>query len=158
MSSERAFTLVELLVVMIIAAILATLGVYAIHSARSGGQRAAAITSAQAYADSVDEFARDHRGQYPAIPGNWSSALERGPRDASLGTHDRYLREVPEAVQSGSVKFASAPDPTRPTLVYAAENGGLGFRIEVHVPGSPPCALRGGAPDTAPVFKPCSSR
>jgi hypothetical protein len=75
-----------------------------------------------------------------------------------LGSNDRYLRQRPDSVQSGSIKVATVADPSVPTLVYATENGGRGYRIEVHVPKQATCVLRGGDAATTPAIRSCSSR
>lgn len=152
--------MVEMMVIVLIVGLLLGVGMWSIRSARQSGQTVAAIAAAQAYADAVDEFARDHGGSYPSLPSDWNANLAKGPQDTVLSTDsasNRYLRRVPESIQDGTVTIAASASPSKPTIVYAAENGNRGYRIEIHVPGRDTCAVRGGnATSTSPAT--CSAR
>lgn len=159
---ESAFTLVELLVVLLIAGILLSLSFYALGSARKSGRHIAAVAAANAYADAADRFAREHEGRYPAAPGargpsgvDWDGGAQarRGPKSDVLGRVKYYLRTVPEAVQDGSVAFGRS-GPAR--IDYRPSAGGTGFVMTVTVAGSTPCVITGGAATDA--RKACSKR
>lgn len=129
---------------MVISLTLMAITVSTIRSARGTGRTSATIATAHAYATGIDRFARDHGGRFPnrSPHADWPDA-ERGPVADILGVKRFYVPRVPETIQDGIVKLG--PDATMPYLEYATENGGRGYRIEVHVPDRPPCALRGGA-------------
>lgn len=161
--SERGLTLVEIVVVLAIIGVLVGLGMQQIRGARGTGGSALARVTAHAYADAVEQFAVDHGGRAPNAPGSadWASGAnaEWGPKAEALGMsagavadpQRRYMRKRPEPIQDGSVAFvaAGAGPAARPWITYARE--GNGYRIEIHVPGRPACALRGvGAHGTAP--------
>ncbi|MCW2928034.1 MAG: hypothetical protein JWM86_2002 [Thermoleophilia bacterium] len=144
MHHEHGLTLVEVLVVMVIIAVLSGISVASIQSSRASGRLSATTTSGFAYANAIDEFARDHNGRYPAGVGtaDWARAAERGPVSTQLGGDAHpYLRSVPEPVQDGRVSFDAA-GPAR--LQYRSVSGGRGYELIVTVQDRDPCAIRGG--------------
>lgn len=159
---ESGFSVVELIVVMFIVLVLMTIALYSIGSARSSGRHMSAVAAAQSYADAADRFAREHKGRYPAAPGqsgpagvDWEAGAnaQKGPKSDVLGQLKYYLRGVPEAIQDGSVTFGAA-GPAR--LDYQQTGGGSGYVIVVTIQGSTPCVINGGAAND-PRRK-CSSR
>ena len=148
-AAESGFTLVEILVVLVLIAIITGLGVVSIGSSRSSGQRMASVSVANAYAQAADRFARDHGGRYPDAPPStdWGPA-KRGPVATILGTKRFYLRQVPEAVQDGTVLVHSSASD-KPSIVYSAIDGNNGYEIRVRVPGKDPCIIRGGSTNGA---------
>lgn len=153
---ESAVGLLEILIVLFLIAVMLTIGLHGIRSARSAGTLNVAIASAQDYASAIDRFRRDHNGRYPRPPGSadWPGGDDaiRGPRSASLGTNT-YLRKVPEAVQSGIVVIGARGDAAA-GLNYRTV--GTGYEIVVDVRDRTPCALRGGG--AAGVTPTCSKR
>ncbi len=144
--------MVELLVVMVIAAILMAVGIASVHTSRATGRTLGALSTAHAYANAIDLFARDHRGRYPAAPGSadWPTGGKfgagGGPAADVLGDRRYYLRAVPESVQNDSVTFSST-GPAR--LSYRQVAGGAGYELTLTVDGRPPCVVRGGDAGTA---------
>jgi type II secretory pathway pseudopilin PulG len=150
---EGGIGLVEVLVALCIIGILMAVSIYSIHGARKSGRYLAAVAVAHAYANAADMFARDHDGRYPAAPGSadWPNAV-RGPVAQQLGTMNRYLRSVPESVQSGQVGVHAGA-----TRITYENVGGTGYRIQVTAPGDTPCALTGGSA-TIGTMRACSTR
>lgn len=136
--------MVELMVVVLIVGVLASLAAWGVHSSRRSGQLMGASSAARAYVVAVDDFARDHGGRYPAGPGSrdWSTTPARGPVATLAGGEARpYLRRVPESIQDGSLAFATTG---RARLWYRQLAGGRAYELRIDVEGRPPCAVRGG--------------
>lgn len=144
--SEHAIGLVEIVVVLLIIAITLSIGFNAIRSARQAGTLNAAVSTAQEYANAADRFRRDHDGRYPGAPGSadWPSAeRDKGPKASNnlLGAQT-YLKQVPEAVQSGTISIESSPTAAA-WLEYRPR--GSGFEITVRFQsGRDPCSIVGG--------------
>lgn len=157
-TAESGFTIVELMVVLLIAAILMGISMYGVRSARKSGRHVAAVSTAQAYADAADRFAREHDGRYPAAPGgtvDWDGGAnaQRGPKSDSLGTIRYYLRDVPEEVQDGRITIQQ-PGPA--SIQYQQTGGGTGFIMTVTIQDSTPCVVLGGAATSS--VRACSRR
>lgn len=111
---QHAFTVVELLVVMLIIGIIGGIAYPAMRGWQASARRDGGVSAAREYARSIDSFARDHAGRPPTLgAAEWTSAgVKRGPFDASTGK--RYLLQVPEPMQNRDVQFqpgASARTP-----------------------------------------------
>ena len=152
---EAAFGLLELVVVMVIVAILMSIGLYSLRSAEKSGTTAAAVAAAHAYADAAEAFAREHDGRYPEAIGSddWPGGKEtqRGPRAAVLGEERTYLRTVPEAIQDGRITIGSG---TSSLVRYVPADPGYTF--EIRVPHTKPCAVTGGGATS--TLRSCSRR
>lgn len=161
---ESAFTLVEILVVLVILAIFVCLGLYGIGSARKSGNSLMAISVAQAYADAADRFAREHDGFYPAAPGesgpggmDWEggAGAAQGPKSDALGQRKFYLRSIPEAVQDKRVVIGSGGNAVA-RIEYVPTPDRRGYTLRVTINDVPPCSITGGsAPDSG---RQCSRR
>jgi prepilin-type N-terminal cleavage/methylation domain-containing protein len=131
-SRERAFTLMELVVVMLIVCILLGGAILSVRSARANSHRAAAVAVAGAYQRAIEQYASEHGELYPPAPGsgpNWPSPAEQGPVDATAGGRGgRYLTSVPEAVQDGTVSFGGGGG-SRASVTY--ERAGSSYRLVV---------------------------
>lgn len=127
---------------MLIVGVLASISLYAVRSARSSGNSALATSTANAYADAIDRFARDHDGRYPAAIGStdWPDAV-RGPFARVLGEHRLYLRSIPESVQTGQVTIGGGAGDYR--IDYRPQPGG--YLLEVTRRDQDPCVIVGGA-------------
>lgn len=155
---EHAFTLVEILVVLFIAAVIGAIAIGSVGSSRETGQRFNALAVAHAYANSVDDFARDHGGRYPAPPGNaadWPDA-KRGPSSSLLGDARFYMRRIPESIQDGNVVIGASA--TKPAIAYSQLAGGGGYQMIVTIPGRDSCRIVGGTTTGATVLPACGRR
>jgi prepilin-type N-terminal cleavage/methylation domain-containing protein len=108
---EQGFTLVELVVVMVILGILATLGIQAVSPRANEAKKAAADANVRIIASAVELYQVDH-GALPDIDAddNWDDFMEiltassdKGPylREA-IGTGTTPLSEEGESTISGS--------------------------------------------------------
>ncbi len=144
---------------MIIIAILAGIAMWSIRSSRNTGRYLAAVSAAQAYASGIEDFARDHHGRYPGVPGtpDWPGTRggERGPAANVLGQQRYYLRAVPEPIQDGSIRFGPSGDGR---ITYRLLAGGTGYELRINVAGRKPCVLRGGKTTGAPTALKCTRR
>lgn len=155
---EHAFTMVELLVVLVITAILAGIAIMGLGSSRATGQTFNAVAVANAYASAADRFARDHNGRYPRAPGDatdWPN-VRRGPSAPVLARERFYLSRVPESVQDGSVVLGAST--TKPSVTYTQLGRGAGYEFIVSVPGRPACHIVGGTSTGASSLQTCSRR
>lgn len=103
------FTMVEVLVTLIIAAILMALVFPTFKGTKSAGhgQRIASISSS--YASAIDLFQKDHNGRVPLSAADWGTKALDGPADGPVGSVSRvkYRRGAyPEGSSTG--KFAIA--------------------------------------------------
>ena len=140
--------------VIIIIAVLLTLGMWSIKGARNTGSHAAALAAAGEYATAVEAFALDHRGRPPRPPGSpdWPSATaEAGPISPILSQQSPYMRAVPEAIQGGEVQFGVTTG--RATINY--ESTATTYQITVRVEGREPCVIGTGLP---PDVQACTNR
>jgi len=139
---------------MIIIALLLSLGIWSLASARNSGSYSAAVAAAGEYATAVESFSLDHRGRPPGPPGtpDWPAATkDAGPTSAVLAAQMPYLRSVPEAIQSGQVRFGVTS--ARATINY--ESTATTYRITVRVQGHDPCVIGTGL---LPSDRACSRR
>ncbi|HDS29781.1 MAG TPA: type II secretion system protein, partial [Firmicutes bacterium] len=72
--SQRGFTLVEMLTVIVVLGILTTISLVAYGGAREKTRLARIKSNVGEIVLSLDDFARDHRGQYPAFV-DWHNDL-----------------------------------------------------------------------------------
>lgn len=149
--------MVEMLVVMGIVAVLMACGLWGVRSARASGQQLLARSTANAYANAVDQFAQDHKGRYPlAAPSRDWPAASVGPVSVVLGAAHPYLRRVPESIQDGSVHFGTGGQSAA-TIQYRQVAGGRGYEFIVRVTGRPACSVPGGQVDS-PSERVCEKR
>ena len=146
---------------MIIVSILLSVALLSLHNTRATGQSLETMAVAQTYADGIDRFAREHSGRFPKAPGStdWAGGTDaaRGPMADVLGDIKYYLRQVPEAVQSGAV-LVGAASTTKPTLNYRTDAAGTSYELVLAVPTRQPCAIRDGAVVITPSMRECSKR
>ncbi|MGQ3094172.1 MAG: type II secretion system protein [Roseateles sp.] len=81
MKPARGFTLIELIVVMAIVALLASIAAPRYFNSLQKGKETALLTSLTTMRDAIDQYAAD-KGRYPESLGELATA--------------RYVREVPE--------------------------------------------------------------
>lgn len=127
-ANEHAFSLIELIVVMIIIAVLTAIAIGTGRSARDASELKSATSAAQSYRQAVSAFMLDHGNRVPEPGGtvnglpDWSTSLTAGPMDRYGRA---YLKGIPEAIQGSLVTFASGTAQTdngmnRFALVYTA--------------------------------------
>ena len=123
--SERGFTLIEVVIVLVISAVMLAMAVLTMDSDQSTAKRADAVAAARVLADAIEDFRKDHGGRPPAIgTSDWPSApakLRRGPVNTYTGRAYQRKRTI-SALESGVAVVAAgstvAPAPVRFTLQY----------------------------------------
>lgn len=108
--SSAAFTLVEVLVVMLIVAIMIGIGMVGLSSTRKSSNSVNAMSAASAYVDAIAGFQLAHGGRAPQMgsadwPTGSTAQRNAGPINAGNGKKP-YIRSVPESVSSGAVVVA----------------------------------------------------
>lgn len=115
MRQSRGFTLIELIVVMAIVALLASIAAPRYFNSLQKSRETALVSSLNVMRDAIDQFAAD-KGRYP-------DSLEE------LATA-RYIREIPEDPLAGSretwVLVAPPPDALARGQVYDVRSGAAG--------------------------------
>jgi prepilin-type N-terminal cleavage/methylation domain-containing protein len=143
---EQAFTLIELLIVLVIVAVLMAIVLPSFGSTKDAANRGKVTLVAQSYDQAMSSFASDHMGKIPK-PGtaDWPS-IPRGPLEPATRvgqtTGQAYLRSVPESVNAAD---ASAGDVTLLQSSPAAggsTGGKLGTVAIVVAPGATPTQYR----------------
>lgn len=107
---DSAFTLVEVLVVMIIVSMMIGIALVGLSNTRKSSNSVNAMSAATAYVDAVDQFRLAHGGRVPQMgsadwPTSSTKARNAGPLNAGNGKK-AYLKTVPESVVSGAVVIA----------------------------------------------------
>lgn len=115
MRQSKGFTLIELIVVMAIVALLASIAAPRYFNSLQKSRETALLSSLNVMRDAIDQFAAD-KGRYP-------ESLEE------LATA-RYIREIPEDPLSGSreqwVMIAPPPDAQAKGQLYDVRSGAAG--------------------------------
>jgi prepilin-type N-terminal cleavage/methylation domain-containing protein len=151
--SEAGFTLIELLVTMVVAAVLGSMAVFMVLSARHAGAGGAAASAARTYAAAARQFQLDHNhrapvlgtADWPATPApNPSSpvGINGGPVNGMMsnsgctGTASEVAKcamrslytkgAVPEAVGNGTVLIGDHNVLRPGTAQYLLEYSNLG--------------------------------
>lgn len=115
MKRSRGFTLIELIVVMAIVALLASIAAPRYFHSLEKSKEAALRSSLTVMRDAIDQFAAD-KGRYPDTLEELASA--------------RYLREVPEDPVAGArdawVELGPPPDAQIKGQLYDVRSGAAG--------------------------------
>jgi prepilin-type N-terminal cleavage/methylation domain-containing protein len=114
---EHAFTMVEVLVVMVIIGVLLAIALPKMQGWQDASRRDGGVAAARSYARAVEAFSRDHAGRPPrnGTP-EWPTAtLSKGPVDLATGKF--YLRQVPEPLQDKTAAFDAAATGTTPIVL-----------------------------------------
>jgi prepilin-type N-terminal cleavage/methylation domain-containing protein len=159
---EHAFSLLELVVVMLIVGVLIVGLVSALRSGRTSSGRVAAIAAARSIGDAVEDFRKDHSGRPPVLgsAGDWPQPLAAGPR--STYDRERYMRRgAPDPLTAGHAELVAGPGTgsgnARWLLQYTASGGGAArwsITVRDRTGVSPPCSIGGGTIATLPE-RPC---
>ena len=104
-SPQRAFTLIELMIVVAIIGVLAAILIPNFMHARAQAQSASCEGNLKMIATALEEYAVDHNGQYPSASGAVSVALFGGAGNP-------YVQNVP-------------PDPAGGSYVYITPGNGV---------------------------------
>lgn len=107
---DNAFTLVEVLIVMIILSMMIGIGIFGLSSTRKSSNSTNAMSAATAYVDAIDQFRLAHGGRVPQMgsadwPTSSAKARNAGPINAGNGKK-AYLKTLPESVDQGTVVIA----------------------------------------------------
>ena len=106
--SERGFTLVEMLTVIVVLGVLVTISMVTYGAARERTRLAAVKTCIGEIQLSLDDFARDHRGQYPALA-DWHNELHITVQTDPPPPGD-YVSGVPQIVKrKGNALIGGSP-------------------------------------------------
>ncbi len=123
---EHAFTLVEILVVLVICAILLAALLSPFRSSKDAANRGKVLAAAQSYDQAIASFAADHMGRMPSQPTDWPvQEYSNGPLEPSTnaaGVRQPYLRRIPEPVGDGVVRVQT----TSPIAGSTAPPGTVG--------------------------------
>lgn len=96
---EQAFTLVEIIVVLVIMAILGAIAATMFRGASSATRSKEAIAAGTAYAQAISQYQADHANRNPTSPtGTNTTAVRKGPLNL-LGK--QYLAAIPDGVTAG---------------------------------------------------------
>lgn len=144
-SSEYAFTLVEIVIVVAIVAVLFVVGAQSFVSARATVNVGQVRAAAMSFGEAVTSYRADNAGSVPTLgTPQWPSGrLETGPlrldTTSDGGRSMPYLRRRPDVVDSGLVDVVGAstlfantrvPAGRFGRLVYVASPAGTSFRVE----------------------------
>lgn len=149
---ERAFTLIELVIGMVIVGMLVGSVVTVMTTSRSSSGRAAAIATARTLGDAIDDFRKDHGGRPPVLNNarDWPAPVIDGPRHSF--SDQRYLRRgAPDALRNGAAMIVgptgSATGGARWALQYAPSTVGAGgwtITVRDRDRRAPACSIGGG--------------
>ncbi len=114
-SKHRGFTLIELIVVMAIVALLASIAAPRYFNSLQKGRETALLSSLNTMRDAIDQYAAD-KGRYPESLQELAAA--------------RYLREIPEDPLSGSreswIELPPPPEMQATGRVWDVKSGADG--------------------------------
>lgn len=150
---EAGFTVIELVIVVVIAAVLLSIMGAAFDSARTASQRRSAIAAARTMGDAIEDFRKDHAGRPPLLAGatageDWSQKPANGPRNRYLD--EPYLESAPGALADGLAVMTTGGGGgggARWRLRYRQDADPAGWSIVV-IDGrgtATRCAITGGA-------------
>ena len=134
MESEKGFTLVELLVVILIIGILAAIAIPSFLNQRGKANDAAAKTAVRTAQTAMETYATDHNGAYTGATAGALQTIEPTLNDAPASTlavsglaANAYTLTVTTSDGSGrtfSIARASTGQVSRPCVVPAGQNAG----------------------------------
>ena len=150
MRKEHGLSIIEVVVVLVIIAILASFGIWTLDHSRDVGIVRAGVDAAQAYDNAVDQFRRDHAGVAPDVPGSadWPDA-EKGPKPQMAATYEvyRYLRSIPDGIRTGTVELQSPGSTHIAGLTYTRLAGDRDYELVLEFDGQVMCSLGPAIPD-----------
>jgi prepilin-type N-terminal cleavage/methylation domain-containing protein len=130
---ESAFTLVEMLVVLVIAAILIGIGILSLRSSQDRGNTIQATTTAHAVGEGIEQFQRDHGGRLPTNPGTtdwnggWLSPADEGNQQRPY-VKKAALGPLTEGIVSLETSTgATGPNPARTARIRYLVDANLGL-------------------------------
>lgn len=119
---------------------------------RTSSSRAAAVASARAVGDAIDDFRKDHGGRPPTL-GNardWPNPVMNGPRHR-FSQRPYMRRGAPDALRNGVAMLVgpagTATGTTRWSLQYAPSTAGAGgwsITVRDRRGAAPACSIGGG--------------
>jgi prepilin-type N-terminal cleavage/methylation domain-containing protein len=114
-AGENAFSMIEVVVVMLILGILVGGIVTSSRGTRGATELQVASGTARSYADAAIAFANDHGGRPPELgsddwPAGRTARFADGPVNVSADDH-RYLVAPPEAAVTGQIPIVDAAAP-----------------------------------------------
>jgi prepilin-type N-terminal cleavage/methylation domain-containing protein len=120
-AGERAFGLVEVVVVLLVIGIVLTIAVRSLGSAQEEGAVAKGRTTARTLGEAIEQFKRDRGGRVPAQPGgsDWSSDW-RSPVDVANGDRPYAKAGSLEALDGAALALETATGTVAPNGAGAA--------------------------------------
>ncbi|MCB0878233.1 MAG: type II secretion system protein [Thermoleophilia bacterium] len=137
-SRDSAFTVIEIMVVLLIVAVLMSIAIVGFGGARHESRRGLVRTAAQSYAESIDAFALDHAGRVPRFgTADWPVATSGPvkPNTVSASGSTYLGTAVPDPVAGGNVDV-TATSPTGGGV--PPKSGILGSIVYLVQPPVPP--------------------
>jgi len=119
---ERAFTLIEMLVVMAIIGILVTISAFALQGARSGARDSRRKADIETIRVALELYRADCNG-YPSSV-SFGGSLKGNDSVPGCGAANVYLPQVPQ-------------DPQNPTKTYTYAQSGNGYSVCASLENSP---------------------
>lgn len=147
-TSQRAFTLVELLIVVVIIAIITAIAVPNFLEAQTRAKVARVRSDFRTIATAIELYCLDHN-KYPIVNNSFSSLK---PRLQVLTTPVSYLSEIPtDSFERDPSNFAgknSLQDPSGKQFLYNTSNINVGFgNAQAEASGRGSWSLTSGGPD-----------
>ncbi len=136
-------TLVELILVMVLAAALIAMGMWGWADAQRAALVRSVVEAAHTYDSAIDQYRRDHAGDAPGEIGSatWPAASrDRGPRPVMQHGRAGYVRTPPGGVSQGLVVLGEHGDARRAGLTYR-RIGDTRYELTAWVNGEVVCRL-----------------
>lgn len=143
--TPRAFTLIELLIVIAIIAVLMAVIVPALNRAREMGKRAVCLNNTKSLALAWTLYCSDQDGQMPSSRGIAASGWVRG----LSGTYQNRPIEAPKEEQIAAIRSGQLYPYTNTEKVYRCP---VAMRQEMRTYSASP-AMNGYSPESGPIEK-----
>lgn len=131
--NERAFTLIEIIVALLIVAVLMSIAIGGFRGARHESRKGLVRTAAQSYAEAIDAFALDHAGRVPSFGGaDWPKATS-GPAKPNTvrASGATYLgTAIPDPVSAGNIDITGTSPSGGSAPASPSVLGTIAYRVQ----------------------------